>query len=38
MFATDCDSAAGIRLAKHVVDLLRADGAFEPNTPGVRWR
>ena len=34
VFATDCDGAAGIRLAKHVVDLLRADGAFEPTLPG----
>ena len=32
--ATDHDSSAGIRLAKHIVDLLRADGAFEQNLPG----
>lgn len=34
VFATDHDSAAGVQLARHVVDLLRADGAFEQNLPG----
>ena len=33
-FATDHDSSGGIRLARHLVDLLRADGAFERDLPG----
>lgn len=30
--ATDHDAAAGVGLARHVVTLLRADGAFTPGT------
>lgn len=33
VFATDRDPAAGLRLGVHIVDLLRADGAFEPSLP-----
>lgn len=31
LHATDCDPAAGLRLGLHLVDLLRAEGAFEPS-------
>ncbi|MDQ6933893.1 MAG: abortive infection family protein [Actinomycetota bacterium] len=30
VFATDHDAKAGLALGRHVVDLLRADGMFEP--------
>jgi hypothetical protein len=32
VYATDRDAAAGLGLARHVVSLLRADGAFSPGT------
>lgn len=31
LYATDNNPAAGLRLGLHLIDLLRADGAFEPS-------
>lgn len=34
VFATDHDSKAGVLMARHLVDLMRADGMFEPRLDG----